>query len=287
MTTEKHRLTRRRFLQGCKLTALGAALAALGGYAYSTRVEPTSLVVERVTVPLKGLNPSLEGFKIVQMGDFHLHPHTQIDLVQEAVALANSLKPDLVALTGDYVLERADSIYELAPILAQLDARYGVYSILGNHDLWTDARIVAAGLESAGIPLLVNKGLVVDVGAATIYVSGLDDGWSGKPDLDKALEGLPEGAPTLLLMHEPDFADEYALDSRVSLQLSGHNHGGQVRLPGLGALVLPRYAQKYDQGLYHLRDMWLYTNRGIGLIGPPLRFCCRPEVTEITLVGRD
>ena len=87
-------------------------------------------------------------------------------------------------------------------------------------------------------------------------------------------------------MHEPDFADEYALDGRVSLQLSGHSHGGQVRLPGLGALVLPRYAQKYDQGLYRVRDMWLYTNRGIGLIGPPVRFCCRPEVTEITLVGQ-
>ena len=104
------------------------------------------------------------------------------------------------------------------------------------------------------------------------------------PDLSKALEKRPGNVPTLLLVHEPDFADAFSADGTVSLQLSGHTHGGQIRLPGIGALVLPRHGQKYDQGLYRVKDMWVYTTRGIGVIGPPVRLNCRPEITEITLV---
>ena len=118
-----------------------------------------------------------------------------------------------------------------------------------------------------------------------IFLAGLDDGWSGQPDLNLALQNLSPGIPTILLMHEPDFADIFSKDKRVSLQLSGHTHGGQVRIPGLGAIVLPDYGKKYEQGLYRVKDMWLYTNRGIGVIWPAVRFNCRPEITEITLVG--
>lgn len=280
-------ITRRRLLELLGLGTLSASLAALGGYHYVTRIEPAWLDVERVTVPLKHLAPALEGLKIIQMSDFHLHPFTQIDEVQVAVALANSLRPDLVVLTGDYVLEQAESIFYLAPVLAQLETRYGIYAILGNHDLWTDADTVRAGLEKAGIPVLVNRGFALSVGEERLYLAGLDDGWSGRPDLCAALDALPDNMPCILLVHEPDLADIYAEDGRVSLQLSGHSHGGQVRLPGIGALVLPRFARKYDQGLYRVRDMWVYTTRGIGIISPPVRFLCRPEITVLTLVNGD
>jgi predicted MPP superfamily phosphohydrolase len=279
------RLNRRTFLRSAGAIMAGGCLAGFGGYQYSTRFEPSWLVVEQVQVPIKNLHAGLEGFKIVQLSDIHLHPFTDIKFVQEAVDKANSLQPDLITLTGDYVYAGAESIFELAPVLGSLNARYGLFSVLGNHDLWTDAAVVQAGFERERLPVLRNQGVALEIGHATIYLAGLDDIWSGQPDLGAALAGTPPNVPTILLAHEPDFADLSARDGRVSLQLSGHSHGGQVRLPGIGAPVLPYLGQKYDQGLYRVNEMWLYTNRGVGVIPPPVRFNCPPEITEITLVG--
>jgi hypothetical protein len=131
---------------------------------------------------------------------------------------------------------------------------------------------------------LVNQGIAVEHNGGLVYLAGLDDGWSGHPDLDTALQGAPDQAPVVLLCHEPDLADRYAADGRVALQLSGHSHGGQVRLPGKGPLVLPFLGRKYDFGLYHVGGMWLYTNRGLGCISVPYRYNCPPEVTHFTLV---
>jgi hypothetical protein len=283
------KISRRRFLKASAyLTATGCLTAAggIGSYEYGVHLEAQWLAVEQVPVPLKNLNSALEGLKIVQLSDLHLHPYTQIEFIQKAVQTANLLQPDLVVLTGDYVLASAESIFELAPALATLNARYGVFTILGNHDLWTNAGVVRTGLEASGLPVLHNEGVTLDIGGAQLYLAGVDDGWSGRPDLNAALDNRPTDVPTILLAHEPDLANTFSLDGRVSLQLSGHSHGGQVRIPGLGAPILPYLGQKYDQGLQRANDMWVYTNRGIGVIGPPVRFNCRPEVTEITLVGK-
>jgi predicted MPP superfamily phosphohydrolase len=134
--------------------------------------------------------------------------------------------------------------------------------------------------------VLDNSGVALSAGGSQLYLAGVDDCWSGAPDLELALDGAPAAAPVVLLAHEPDFADTFALDGRVSLQLSGHSHCGQVRLPGIGALVLPTYGQKYDAGLNKASNMWVYTTRGIGVIGPPVRFNCPPEITEIMLVRK-
>ncbi len=277
--------SRRGFLKAFGQMVLGGSMALAGGYGYSTQIEPGWLTVERVEVPLKNLKSGLEGFKIVQLSDIHLHPYTQLEFVQQAVARVNTLQPDLVVLTGDYVLESADSIFELAPTLAGLNAKYGIFTIFGNHDLWTNETVVRRGLQQAGLPLLVNEGLALGVGKEILYLAGLDDGWSGQLDLEAALAQWPSAAPTILLAHEPDLADIFALDGRISLQLSGHSHGGQVRLPGIGAPILPHLGRKYDQGLYRVGDMWVYTNRGLGLGPIPTRFNCPPEITEITLRG--
>lgn len=277
--------SRRGFLKALGQVMLGSAVTGAVGYGYSTQIEPDWLTVEQVQIPLKKLKPALEGFKIVQMSDIHLHPYTQLEFVQKAVARANELQPDLVVLTGDYVLEGAASIFELAPALAGLNAKYGIFTILGNHDLWTNAEVVCTGLRQAGLPVLVNEGLALGVGSDSLYLAGLDDGWSGQLDLKAALSKLPTDVPAILLVHEPDLADIFALDNRISLQLSGHSHGGQVRLPGIGAPILPRLGRKYDQGLYRVRDLWVYTTRGIGLGPVPTRFNCPPEITEITLVS--
>ncbi len=277
------RISRRNLLKAAGPVLIGSGLALAGGYEYATRLEPDWLAVEKVSIPVKNLAPELEGFKVVQLSDLHLHPFTQIELIREVVPLVAQIEPDLIVLTGDYVLQGAESIFELAPVLAALNARHGIFAILGNHDLWTNAAVVQAGLEKGGIPVLVNRGVALGSGPGTIYLAGLDDGWSGTPDLKLALEKRPAGAPTILLVHEPDLADTICQDGRVLLQLSGHTHGGQVRLPGLGAPVLPPFGRKYDQGLYRVNEMWLYTNRGIGLIGPPVRFNCPPEITLLTL----
>jgi predicted MPP superfamily phosphohydrolase len=280
------KVNRRGFLKALGQVIAGGSLTLAGGYVYGTRVEPEHLTIERVQVPLKNLPSALEGFKIVQLSDLHLYPFTQLPLIQEAVTQANNLKPDLIALTGDYVLQEAESIFELAPVLASLNARYGVFAILGNHDLWTNAAVVRSGLQQAGLPVLVNEAITLNANGGIINLAGLDDGWSGLPNLKLALENVHAGAPTLLMVHEPDLADIFAMDGRVSLQLSGHSHGGQVRLPGVGAFVLPYLGQKYDQGLNQVGDLWVYTNRGVGVINPPIRLNCPPEITEITLIGK-
>jgi len=277
-------MNRRTFLKSGGALLTTASLTTLTGCSDSGYAEADWLSVERVIVPMPNLSTAAEGVRIVLMSDFHLYPYTELRLIRRAVQIANELNPDLVVLAGDFVLESAEAIFDLAPVLARLDATHGVFAALGNHDYWTDAAVIEEGLTAAGIPLLKNRGTAIGGGRDRLYLAGLDDGWSGVPDLTAALDGHTDALPTVLLMHEPDFADDIARSQRVDLMLSGHSHGGQVRLPGIGAPVLPPYGEKYDMGLYQVEAMQLYTTRGIGVIGPPVRINCRPEITEITLV---
>lgn len=273
------KIPRRTFLKyGIPRIATG-----LGGIAYSTLIEPQRLSLERVAMRLLNLPETLEGLRIAVLSDFHLHPFTTIHQIQEAVRVANNLRPDLTVLLGDYVDATVEAIHELAPALGRLDARFGVFGVLGNHDHWRGARIVRRALEDSGIVMLQNSGFLLTVGRGELFLAGLESAWAGHPDLRGALQNRRRDAPTILLVHEPDYADTSAADGRISLQLSGHSHGGQVRLPLVGALRLPKWGRRYDHGLYRLRDMLLYTNRGIGLVNVPIRFNCSPEVTEITL----
>jgi predicted MPP superfamily phosphohydrolase len=165
-----------------------------------------------------------------------------------------------------------------------------VYAVPGNHDYWTDIDQVAAELGAAGLTLLRNESRrleAADGADAALWLVGLDDVMERHHDLEAALAGVPVDEPVLLLVHEPDFADEAArAPHHLVLQLSGHSHGGQVNLPILGRPVLPWLGRKYPAGLRSVTGSGLqvYTNRGIGLIAPPLRFNCRPEVTLLTLV---
>ncbi len=285
-------MNRRQFLKAFGQVTAAYVAAGVGLYHYGSRVEAGRISVEKVRVPLHAMNPALEGFRVVQLSDIHVDSYTQIELVQEAVAVTNSLKPDLVVLTGDYVQHQAEAVFDLIPALTPLQAKYGIFAILGNHEYWTNADVVRTGLEQAGFPVLVNQGVTLGIGKGSVYLAGLDDVWSGQPNLNETLQNWRPGSTTILLAHEPDFADTVARDGRVSLQLSGHSHGGQVRLPGFGAVILPPYGQKYDQGLYNLEvreklptRLWLYTNRGVGLGPVSYRINCPPEVTEITLIG--
>jgi predicted MPP superfamily phosphohydrolase len=132
--------------------------------------------------------------------------------------------------------------------------------------------------------VLENSGLLLQIGSHPIFLAGLESAWAGHPNINLALSRRREGDPVILMMHEPDFADTAAAAGRIALQLSGHSHGGQVRVPLVGAIRLPSWGRKYDQGLYKLDGMRVYTNRGIGMVKHPVRFNCPPEVTVMTLV---
>ncbi|MBE9508036.1 MAG: metallophosphoesterase [Chloroflexi bacterium] len=274
------KITRRRFIKWLLGGAAAASASALGGVGYATRVEPHWLTLERVDVPLPGLSPGLDGFAIVQLSDLHRGPEITQEDVSRAVELALRQEADLIVLTGDYVSHSADYARSCAEALSPLDVSGDVLACLGNHDHWTDAGTVAGALADAGLTVLRNAAREVADG---LWVAAVDDVWEQHADLDEALEGVPFGATVVLLAHEPDYADEVAADGRVSLQLSGHSHGGQVRLPFVGPPFLPYLARKYYAGLYDVDGMWLYVNRGVGLIAPAVRFNCRPEVALLTL----
>ncbi|NOX61358.1 MAG: metallophosphoesterase [Chloroflexi bacterium] len=276
-------ISRRQFLKYAATTLAVGATAAGGGLALAN--EKGRLAIERVTIPIAGLPSAFEGFTIAQLSDIHLLPFTRPEFLRRAVAVANGLKPDFTVLTGDYVWREPEGMFELAPIIAGLNAQRGVCAVLGNHDYWLDVDLVKEGFRQARIPLLINEHIPITLGGRSLVVAGLDDGWSGHPDLDAALDAAPQDAPVVLLLHEPDLADVYGPDGRCALQLSGHSHGGQVRLPGRGALVLPYLGSKYDFGLYQIGRMWLYTNRGLGEISVPYRFNCSPEISLFTLTG--
>lgn len=243
----------------------------------------TTITVETVQVPLCRLHPALEGFKIVQLSDLHFLPHTPLSVIERAVTRAHELQPDLIVLTGDYVTHEAETIFGLTDLLASLNARYGVFAILGNHDARAGKTLISRAIEATGITLLQNEGVTFDVGHSQLVLAGVDDCLWGRPDLNAALARRPADAMTILLAHEPDVIDQFSEDGRVDLQLSGHTHGGQIRLPFFGTPVLPKLGQKYVHGLHRVNDSWLYTNRGIGMVGMPIRFGAQPEVTELIL----
>jgi predicted MPP superfamily phosphohydrolase len=284
--------TRRQFL---RVSATGIGGAILGVGAYAALVEPEEVRVERVRIHLPNLADAFDGLKIVQLSDLHYGPFTGNREIGRAVARANAENPDLVVLTGDFVTARtfgfeSDRLTDpalthavlCANLLGQLRAPLGVFAVLGNHDSFVNAFYVAEVLGFRSVRVLRNARHALERGSARLWLAGVEDVLQGSPRLDLALKGIPAGEPTVLLVHEPDFAD-FAARLPVHLQLSGHSHGGQVRLPLLGSPYLPPLARKYPYGYYRVGRMQLYTNRGIGTIMVPLRFDAPPEVTVFTL----
>jgi predicted MPP superfamily phosphohydrolase len=274
--------SRRLFLKTLLTGAagVGAVGAAVG---YARYVEPRSLRVERVPVEIAGLPDGLDGLRIAQLSDFHLGPLVRIEHVRRAVRLANSLEPDVIVVTGDFVSVARRYVGPAVGATAELSARLGVFAVLGNHDFWVAPRMIASLLRRAGVVVLRNETAVVFRDGVTLNLAGVDDMWARADDLDQALAGVQPGDPIILLSHNPDLAPD-AAPRGVSLLLAGHTHGGQVRLPIVGPLVVPsKYGKLWAAGLHRVGSMSLYVNRGVGLIAPPVRFLCPPEVTLLQL----
>lgn len=275
-------MDRRSFLRLAAAGAAAGAGAAALGAGWATLGEPNWPVVERIDLTLPRLPARLNGLRVAQLSDLHISQYTTQGDIDRAAALAMRQSPDVIVLTGDFIWREVWQYAEhLIEPLRSLAAPLGVYAVLGNHDHWEDAALASRVLAETGVTLLVNRALRLDVDAP-LWLVGLDDVWERKHDMRAALAGTPDKECKLLLVHEPDYADE-AAGYPVDLQLSGHSHGGQINLPYFGRPILPYLGQKYPAGLYQVDQMALYTNRGIGVIAPPVRFNCPPEVTLLTL----
>jgi hypothetical protein len=280
-------LTRREFLRRAAKWCAGTALAVTG-YGFFER---SHLVVRRVEVFLERLPEAFDGLTIAQMSDLHYHPYFSAGVIGEAVDLVTQANPDVVALTGDFVTVSefrevdpgaARAAVPCAKLLAPLRPKLGVYAVLGNHDSYSDPGFVTEAMGAQGIKVLQNEAVPVERDGQRIWIAGVADVLARFADLDATLERVPRTEAVVLMAHEPDFADEAARHP-VDLQLSGHSHGGQIRLPGLAPPILPPLGRKYPAGLRRVGRTTLYTNIGLGTIIVPIRILAAPEVTLLTL----
>jgi len=282
-------LSRRDFLKLLKVGAIDLALLAAGGGIYSFLVEPGLVKVESVSLKLQRLTPAFSGIRIAQISDIHMGGWMNAEHLQTVVDLVLAQKPDLLLLTGDFLIghgfdeDSEQAVRDLITILTPLAASFPSFAILGNHDYWTNPEAVRKLLRSCNIMDMTNSVFTMTRGTEKLHLCGVDDIWEGDARLDKVLGYIADDGAAILLAHEPDFADTSAATGRFDLQVSGHSHGGQVVIPFVGPPILPYLGRKYPSGLYQVGKMYQYTSRGVGMARLPIRFNCPPEITLFTL----
>lgn len=280
-------LNRRSFIKNIFSGFLAFVGITGGSYFYAREIEPRMLQITKLDILSSSIPPKFNNFKIVQLTDTHVGFHYSLSQLKELVTKINKLKPDLIVFTGDLIDEPQTfkSGQELSNILNDLKAREGKFWIYGNHDhggYGTD--MVRNIMDHSGFKLLKNSHTIITQGNEEIVLAGIDDVILGNPNLAATLQNANEDLFTILLAHEPDYAD-ITVNYPVNIQLSGHSHGGQVRFPLIGHLYTPVFAEKYVQGKYTFDNdnLLLYVNRGIGTTRLPFRFLCKPEVLSMTL----
>ena len=281
-------ITRRQFLARL---ALAGVLSGGASAAYAWR-EARACTVERVEVYPRRLPVPFDGVTVAFLSDTHHGPFVPVSYLEAVARMTNALRPDVVALGGDYVQRRrplypqGSQRHRIAPgiaALAGLRAPLGRFAVLGNHDHKVSAMLTRRALAENGFVELTNTGVFLERNGARLYLCGVDDLRTGKPNLRHALSQCGQDDACLLLSHNPDFV-EHLRDPRVDLVLSGHTHGGQVAFPLLGApFTASRYGQKYRAGLVQGPSARVYVSRGVGTIGLPIRWGAPPEITLLTL----
>jgi uncharacterized protein len=270
---------------------LGAGLAtgtvaALAGVAHRARHEaPYQPVLERVEIRVPPGQQTPPRLRIGFVADTHLGSVLRPPDIDRALALLLAAEPDLLLFGGDYVCESPRHITDAAAVLGNVASvpPFGSLAVLGNHDYANGAARMIEALENRGIQVLCNESARVGDDTGELWIAGVDDALLGSPDPQRAFALVPSGARAITLWHEPDRAEEVARYGAF-LQLSGHSHGGQVRLPVAGTIAAPAGGRRFVAGLNSAAGMPVYTTRGVGAYRPPVRFRCRPEVTLVTLV---
>lgn len=270
---------------------LEALLLTVGGGLYMREYEPSWVEIKEISLKLPRLGRSFSGVRIVQISDLHFGGWMTSEHLKDIVQMVVDQSPDLVVITGDFVMgydnhhepQIIENLGQLVAALEMLSGNILTLAVLGNHDYWFNHTSISQMLRQAGILELNNSVHTLERSGEMLHLAGVDDVMERHARLDLVLSRLPEEGCAVLLAHEPDFADTSARTGRFDLQLSGHSHGGQVVLPLVGPPVLPYLAQKYPSGLYKVMNMYQYTNRGVGMTFPYVRFNCRPEITVFTL----
>lgn len=261
-----------------------AIFLAIAAFFYATKIEPGWFEIVKIDLKIPSLSSQFNGFKIVQISDIHIGKAMTAKRLDRVVNLVNKQQPDVVAITGDFATENPEKYAAILTAgLQQLNPKIKTFAVLGNHDYWSNAAAVSKVLQASNILELKNRVYSIEKEGERLNFSGIDDVWAGKPDLDLVLKQLPDRGANVLLVHEPDFADTIAPLKKFDLQISGHSHGGQVRVPFFGAPILPYLGKKYSLGKYQVNDTIVYTNRGVGMVLLQLRFDCRPEITVFNL----
>lgn len=292
-------LTRRQLL----LSLLGVVTvpALLGGYAFA--IEPRfrlAVTRYRVTTPRLAAMSAGHPLRVAVLADFHAcEPWMPVSRIEHIVSTTNALKPDLIVLLGDYVAGLRRFRTAIVPMrdwsqaLSHLEAPLGTYAVLGNHDWWVDGAATTEHLERSGIPVLENRAIeLAHPNGNPFWLAGLGDQWAipigggrfrGVHDLEGTLTQITDEArPVLLLAHEPDIFPK--IPARVDLTLSGHTHGGQVRLPFLGSPIVPsRFGQRYAYGHITEAGRQLVVSGGLGCSMLPVRFGVPPEILLIEM----
>jgi predicted MPP superfamily phosphohydrolase len=241
--------------------------------------EANSLSLERVEIRLERLPKKLDGFKIIHLSDIHHSPLTGLEHIERTVKIANRLKPDMFILTGDYVSHDTKFIRPVAKMLGKLKAEFGTHACLGNHDHWTDADLITERFRENGINMLVNEGHRFEARDTSFWLAGVDDHMVGKTDLPAALKGSYPDEFKLLLAHNPIIFRQ-CVRSGVDLTLSGHTHGGQVRVRDSSRRMIRR---RRIAGLHSRKNSKIYITRGIGTVVLPIRYQCPPEISLLEL----
>lgn len=269
---------RRRVL---RLLAAGAAAAVADAF----WIEPGLLWVNRQDIASRDLPPGLEGLRVGVLADFHFRPDHDGALLEKVVSRINAEDLDLLALAGDYVTSSGKVLPALLEFLGRVRTRHGVFAVMGNHDGWHPGReFVRRSFERAGISFLINRNSRVVIRGDALAVAGSDFVWLGKPDPAATLKGIAPATPVLALVHEPDYFDVMAARRDILLQVSGHTHGGQCRVPLVGyAPAKVDFGRKYIKGAYARGGSRLFVTSGVGTVGPRVRFACPPELAVLTL----
>lgn len=279
---------RRTFLKRLRQFAL-APLVIGGGsaYGYGSLFERHRVVVESKDAQLPLGEHGPRQLRALLLSDFHFDPMHETDYVEKCIRRANELHADVAFFTGDFISNHSKRIDDLSLILGRIHAPCGAFACLGNHDYADGANVIVQSLKRQGIETLQNQHTRVQCGSNSIVVAGLQSAWSSRPSWPEASRGMSVNDRAIVLVHEPDYVKNLHPDKRAALQLSGHTHGGQVCIPGLGPLRRPPWGKNYTAGLYDVNGMALYVTRGIGTMHLPLRFFCPPEITCLNITNSD
>lgn len=262
-------------------TPLRSLAVSLTHVARAALTEPYMLSIEHTRIQLRRLPHAFDGFRVVQLSDIHHGPFSSREQIEQAVETANRLKPDIIALTGDYISKERHYAAPCAEMLGRLEARHGVYAVLGNHDHWTDAALITDLFRAEGIHVLINEGMRFEKNGAAFWLAGVDDTMVGLEDIPLALAGSSHNEMKLLLAHNP-IVLRRAARAGVDLVLSGHTHGGQVAIRAERS-ASSRTRRRMLKGLGREGNTQIYVNRGLGTVVLPIRYGCPPEISLLEL----